>query len=386
MDTPSLKPDVTRRRVHYFGGFDPRGPAYYHRLMKEEAARPQPGGFTFETGPRRKQSKSVHAWTVRCHPPGGAPVVETVHEFMAWDDIIRAHWPRGPWALWLAFWQTYVGIVRDIDLRRVKRVHATAAITGRMPAQYLLCTLLAGLLAAGVLAVLIPGALGLAVGAVVGVAIVAGAWMYGRHKGLFWLLRIFAYNVRMGRGPIEGMPQRCQEWVDHIIERQQLDPVDEVLLVGHSVGTLVMIDPVDALVQDPRWQALQAGRKTCMLTLGQCIPFVALPPQAQAFRQALARLCDNPALAWLDVSALIDPLCFYMSHPLALTGMEAGRKDRPVRRNAKFFQMYSAARWAQIRRDKLRTHFLYLMTPERPGNFNLYPLLYGPAPFEQALA
>ena len=40
--------------------------------------------------------------------------------------------------------------------------------------------------------------------------------------------------------------------------------------------------------------------------------------------------------------------------------------------------MYEPARWAHIRRDKLTTHFLYLMTPDKPGNFQPLDVLYGP--------
>ena len=47
--------------------------------------------------------------------------------------------------------------------------------------------------------------------------------------------------------------------------------------------------------------------------------------------------------------------------------------------------MYDPLHWAAIRRDKLQAHFLYLMTPDRPGNFDLIAMLYGPRRFEQQL-
>lgn len=395
--TPSDRPDptesaapparVARRRVHYFSGFDPRGAAYYHRLLREELDKPQPSGRAMQAGARRRQPDGVHAWPVRCHREGEAGEIVTEHVFMSWDDIIRQHWSRHPLALAREFFEAYAAIVLDVRLGRVRQISRPSFITGVAPAAYLLLTLLLGVaLAAGGAAGL--GAAGLSgwaatlPAALLGLAAVAGAWTWGGRRGLFWLMRIFTFVVRLGRGPVAGLDGRAQAWVEHIITRQRQEPADEVVLVGHSVGTLVMVDVVDRLLADPRWQALQAGRRTAMLTLGQCYPFVALVPSAGGFRAALHRLSTHPGLAWLDVTALIDPLCFHRAHPLARTGVDADALPNPARLSARFFPMYRPETWAAIRRDKLRAHFLYMMTPDRPGNFDLFDTLYGPHPFE----
>jgi hypothetical protein len=122
-----------------------------------------------------------------------------------------------------------------------------------------------------------------------------------------------------------------------------------------------------------------------MLTLGQCYPGLTLLPGAEAFRRALLRLSRHPDLAWLDVTARIDPMCFFSIAPLAGTDLAEQAGPLPRRRAASFFQMYHPRHWAAIRRDKLQAHFLYLMTPDRPGNFDLFSMLYGPRPFEQQL-
>lgn len=373
---------VQRRRVHYFSGFDPRGPAHYHRLCRDEAGKPQPQGGVVQVGRREKQSRLFSRWRVSWQAGADAPEsVQTEHVFMSWDDVIRAHWSRSPWALLREFVQTYVAIVRDVGPSRVKRMYDNAYLTGILPAVYLLGTLLLG--------VLLGGGASLAVGAwgwLAAPVAVAGSWAYGARRGLFWLLRIFSFIIRMGSEPLPGLQMRTREWVDDMVQRQQQDPVDEVLLVGHSVGTLVMVDAVDQLMRDPRWQALQQGRTTGMVTLGQCYPFVAMVPRAKAFREALQRLCSEPGLLWWDVSARIDPLCFFNTHPLARSGVAHSGLTQPVLHNAKFFQMYEPANWARIRADKLQTHFLYLMTPDKVGNFHLCDVLYGPRGLQQSMA
>lgn len=372
---------VQRRRVHYFSGFDPRGAAHYHRVCRDEATKPQPQGGVVHVGRREKESRSFSRWQVTWQASAERPAsVHIDHVFMNWDDLIRAHWSRSPWALMREFVQTYVAIVRDVGPKRVKEMYDNAYLTGILPAAYLLGTLLLGVL------------LGLGASLAVGPwgwlatpALVAVLWSYGNRKGLFWLLRIFNFIIRMGRGPLLDVQVRTREWVDDIVQRQQRDPVDEVLLVGHSVGTLLMADAADQLLRDPRWQALQQGRTTGMVTMGQCYPFVAMVPRAKAFRETLQRLCSQPALQWWDVSARIDPLCFFNTHPLARSGVEHEGLALPVLHNVKFFQMYEPANWARIRADKLQTHFLYLSTPDKVGNFHLYDVLYGPRSLQQSM-
>jgi hypothetical protein len=379
--------------VHYFSGFDPRGAGHYHRLFSQQAERPQPGGGHITTGARQRVSDLMHRWSVEWHPLSPArqdDAVRTEHVFMGWDDIIRRHWSRRPLALLQEFAAVHMAMLNDVGLKRVHTLNPTALLTALLPLLYLVATLL---VSGSVMAILLAlpltalGSAGLtAVAAGLGMALVGALVSLGAQAGLFWLMRIYHFVLCMGRGQVEDLDRRVQEWVEHVIERQRADPVDEVVLAGHSVGTLVMVAAVDQLLRDPRWQALQAGRRTAMLTLGQCYPALALLPGAEAFRHALLRLSRHPDLVWLDVTARIDPMCFFSIAPLAGTDLAEQAGPLPRRRAARFFQMYDPRHWALIRRDKLQAHFLYLMTPDRPGNFDLFGMLYGPRPFEQQMA
>ena len=387
---------VLRRRLHYFSGFDPRGAAYYHRICEEEAVKPQVQGGTLSVGRRGRTGKLFNHWMVSWQSSGTeAQSVETQHVFMSWDDIIRNHWSKSPCALAKEFWLAYRGIIFDVDLSRVKQIFEGVYMTGVMPGAYLLGSLLLGVLLSIVLLSLSALMLGpqwlqwawQVFVCLSGAGLVVALAVYGDRRGLFWLLRIFTYVIRMGRSGIDGAEQRTQQWVEHVIQRQQEDPVDEVLLVGHSIGTLMMVSAVDALLQDPRWQALQQGRKTKVLTLGQCYPFIAMVPRPKAllFKEALQRLSFHANLLWWDVTAKIDPLCFYRAHPLVKTDVDYSKALMPLLHSASFFKMYTPESWALIRQNKLDAHFLYLRAPELAGNFNLFDVLYGPNWFEHHL-
>lgn len=377
-DSHTTAPAVQRRRVHYFSGFDPRGPAHYHRLCQTEAAKPQPQGGVVQVSPREKQSRLFSRWQVSWQASADAPeTVHTEHVFMGWDDMIRANWSRSPWALATEFAQTYAHIFRHVGAARVWRMYRPAFNTGALP----LLVLIGPLLITALLAALLG-----AWGALGGLLLAIAVWGVATRAGLFWLLRIFTFFMRMGRSPLPGLQERCQSWVDDIVARQQADPVDEVLIAGHSVGTLMLVHAVDALLADQRWQALQQGRPTAVLTLGQSSPMVAMAPGATDFRAALQRLSHHTAVCWWDVTARIDPLCFYNLHPLAGSGVPHAQAPWPVRHTARFMHMYAPASWARIRANKLQAHFLYLATAERVGNFAFMDVFYGPRTLQQQMA
>lgn len=369
---------LRRRRVHYFAGFDPRGAAHYHRLCREEAAKPQPDPGTLVVGAREKLSTHMSRWPVSwSDPQEDATSVETEHVFMGWDDIVRANWSRSPAALAREFVQTYLHLFRHIGAGRVGRMYRPALLAGLLPLLIVALPLLLAALLGGVLG--LQGVLSAAVGA-------TAVWWFAARGGMLWLLRIFTFYTRMGKAPIPGHARRTREWTEAIIALQQSDPVDEVLLVGHSVGAVMMVDAVDALLRDTRWQAMQAGRPTMWLTLGQSFPLLALAPGAQAFRDTLARLCAHDSLRWWDVTARIDPLCFHGLAPLAGTAQHPPAMRWPVPHAARFMHMYDAASWRRVRADKLQAHFLYLATPQKRGNFSPLDVMYGPRTLPRQMA
>jgi hypothetical protein len=200
--------------------------------------------------------------------------------------------------------------------------------------------------------------------------------------GILWLLRIYRFNILFAEGKVKEVQTRQQEWVEKIIDHQIHDPADEIIFSAHSVGTLLLVGVIDALLADERWKNLQPTKKMCVLTLGQCYPFVTPAPSAAEFRKSLKRICESDGVLWLDVTAQIDPLCFYGMHPLQNTDLFSTKLQQPILHSARFFKMYSPERWKEIKKNKILVHFLYLMAPEKSFGFNLYDIFYGIGCFE----
>lgn len=377
---------ITRRRVHYFSGFDPRGPAYYHRLFKEQADKTQPDGSTLHFGRRIRAGTHIHQWTVE-RTGLDKLVVATEFQFMSWDAIIRAYWPRSALDMLVRGLPRYLKGLTEINLFKIRAVSRGAFWAGVMPLAFFILAIAMLMLslqaAASATSAGLPESLAMLLGATAFIATGALLLKLADVAGVFWLLRIYRFNLKLSEDQVPELHAQQREWAEAIIRAQQADPVDEVVIVGHSVGTLVLVGAVNALLNDARWIALQRERPTPLLTLGQCLPFATMPDHATRFRDDVRSLCRQQRLSWWDITARADPLCFFLAHPLGSQNQE--KLPAPRLRAARFFRIYSDAHWRRIRNNKLLVHFLYLMTPDKDSDFNLNALIYGPRPFEQQL-
>src|SRR6478735_9737860 len=124
--------EVRRRCVFYVSGFDPKGASHYHALYKEQAAlQARAGGLELEVGPRRRLPSGNSAWTVDARE--GEIPVQTHYEFMRWDDVVRAHWPRSQWRLWADVMKTTFFNIRHGALLKMFKLSWPPAVALTIP-------------------------------------------------------------------------------------------------------------------------------------------------------------------------------------------------------------------------------------------------------------
>lgn len=391
---------VQTRNVYYFSGFDPRGTAYYYRLFRTELRK---SGYAValrtagvQPAPDPLSQQLVGVAPVDTAVAGKAPSGHThLNLFlMKWDDIVRQHWPTSFGSLLMAGLQVYRTGLSNIPLRKVWQISHGAFWAGVLP--LMLLALMLAILALAVLLVnslvdtVLPASLSqphfpaLAISAIAVIAIGASLPRVAEKSGAFWLIRIFRFNLLLAADKLPEVNERQRAWVESIIRRQMDNPSDEVVLVGHSVGTIILTEVARQLVTDPRWQAMTGTRPTKILTLGNCIPFVSLHPDAARFRDSLRMLGDCQAIEWWDITAKVDPLCFFLSSPMGEPG-QPSVAGKPALRTARFFRMYPPQQWKRMRRNKLGLHFLYLKVPDIDRDFNLYRLICGANPLDVPL-
>jgi hypothetical protein len=375
---------VRRRVVLYIGGFDPRGPAHYHRLYRDNAQQQATvSGVGITVGARRRRSPHSAAWTVGYQDGADRPPVQTEIEFLRWDDIVRAQWPRNLaslWAdmlrcTWLYFRAGAMARMGKLDWRPWSLMWFPALLSVLMLVGLPLLDW--GLWVLGARAALAPGWVLAAIMLMDAAALVFAALVVRRVQGP-WLMRTFVFSARQAGQEVAGLEARIDAFARLLCERCAAGEVDELLVVGHSLGT--MLAPAvlaRALRIDP--DLPRRGPRLSLLTLGQCSPMLSTLPGAREFRQELALLARTEELDWIDFTAPSDYCSFALVDPVAAAGKElVALADRPKLLSAKFMTLFSPERYAALRKDGLRLHFQYIMAGERPGPYDYFAITAGP--------
>lgn len=364
---------IRRRRVLFISGFDPRGPRHYHQLWREEAEKA--GSVTL--GPRRARGEAVVEWTMR------AGEVETRFDFLRWDDVARSLWPKPGWGFVRDMLRTVWRGLRIGYFRRVARVRPVYLLTILQPVALVLAAMLGLMaLAAGLAAwpLALAGLSPLWAAALAPLGLLAlPLVLRAMEKGtVLWRAELNRYIGDFIFGEDLLMQARIDRFAALITEAVAGGDEDEILVVGHSVGTVVAVAALGRALQS-RPDAFAGRSGIGLVTLGAMTPALAVEPRADWFRAAVAAIALHPTINWLDCSAPYDVFSFERVDPLAAAGQgrAAGTRLNPVLVTPRYHTLYEPAAYRTLRRDPARMHTQYLLTTPKAGRCDFFALVVG---------
>lgn len=374
---------VKHRHVFFLSGFDPKGASYYHGLyVKGAAQQAAVTGAHYDIGPREKRENGNTTWQVRCDT--NSEVTETTIEYVRWDDIVRAQWPRTGWQVLRGSLRGYrAALASPAALRKVWQASRRTLVALAYPAAFWLLALVVGAVFGALVAWALPADASRIAAWVAGIAVAAAVWCgalaWEKRLNTTWLLRIYQFAGDWRDGRVPGLPQRLDS-LARDIETALADPQnDEVLLVGFSVGSLLAVSAA-ARVHETAAREGQDLQRLTVLTLGQCVPLLGLMTGADAFRAELARFGQAPQLRWVDFSSITDWGSFALVDPIALCLGPAGpqRPHAPRMASPRFHLMFDPQEYQRIVRNKRRMHMQYLMAGQRPALYDYFAITAGP--------
>ncbi len=403
---PAPRPGaVARRHVFYVPGYDPEARSRYRLLFVRELTRYAKvfGQAKREIGRAElapllgaapQGEPLVQSWRVAAHPETDG--AETTYEVLLWDDIVGRDFARSKIAssgLLLA--GTADTLVRGLFVT-FYRLHWKYGNVILYPfVMLLLLAAVAGAVAYAVHAALGEGgALGLGLpalvtvpaGFVVGLALLA-AMEAALNRIFFWqLLNDWVFNWQHGQGWRPDYERRLDAFADHALARLRAlnhkeAPPDEILIVGHSSGALTAVEVTARLIaRDPRLGA-RDGPSLGLVTLGSGLPLVALQPRARRLRAEIASLVTCRRLVWVDYGAPQDWMNFPGFNPAAVLDLGLApdaRVANPIIRSARFRDIISPETYKRVRFRPFRMHFQFLMSNDRPGEYDFFDMTLGP--------
>src|SRR5215217_4815129 len=183
---------------------------------------------------------------------------------------------------------------------------------------------------------------------------------------------IFARRYIHGEDAVLG--PRLDRVAERLCKAARSGEADEVLVLGHSLGAVLVIDVLDrALRLEPSLG--QDGSAVAFISVGSSIPKIGLHRAAARFRAAVERVANAPAIFWGEYQTLTDVMNFYKVDPVTDMGLK-GRS--PVIRQVRVKAMLDPAAYRRIKRNLFRVHNQFVSANDRRAAYDYFMLLCGP--------
>jgi hypothetical protein len=368
---PHNTSDVVRKRaVFHVPGFDPAPPAAVRRRLARELRRFEETWSVKASVSDAVDTADEAAWRITTSASNWR--VETYYRLVRWDDVIEQAgrlpmWRRVPLGL-VAFFDFAVNA-----LAKYLRANWRYALFFLFP--FVLLTALATL--AVFAARLTAAASGsLLVGTLIGVAVFAVLLQWpGKRLYLPLLFDDWIFSRGYVRHSHPVLEPRFDRLAEEIAAVARADQVDEILVIGHSLGAALAIDVLDRALR--RYPELgRKGPRLALISVGSSILKIGLHARAIRFRAAVERVASAGGVFWGDYQALSDVMNFYKSDPTIAMGLSGS--VGPVVRIVRIRHMLEPAIYGPMRRDPLRLHCQFVSGNTRRTAYDYFMLLCGP--------
>jgi pimeloyl-ACP methyl ester carboxylesterase len=375
---------IRRRGVYHIAGYYPFGGALWYRYFKREAAafaRLWNVGCEVSDVARPGPDSSP-SWTITTKAKNWQ--VETRYQPLLWDDIVLADAAEPASRRYRRAFRAIADFLLSGTLFRYFRASWQYAFFVLYPFLLLLIFAAIAWAAAG----LIAGYFGLSNGTRITAELVAAIALFlalVQWPGHRWRLQhalddwAFSWDYLHLRRP--DMDRRLDDFADEIVAQARRNAVDEIILVGHSMGAALAVDLLArALARDPNLG--RHGPTLCLVTVGSTIPKFTLHPAGDYIRRRAERIIKDPSIVWAEYHARADAISFYKFNAVTLSRFYGDRIDgKPIFRRVRISHMLSRKTYLRNRFNFMRLHCQYIMANERRAPYDYFMMICGPIPF-----
>jgi hypothetical protein len=370
---------IARRHVIHVSGYDPVEPVRLHRRFRRELATfARTWGLDAAASDARTTPTGT-VWSVKTSGPNWR--VDTLYETFDWDDIVRSDLD-GPMLRRLRD-----GAAALADFIVSGTVFRYAAASHRYALFFLVpileCALFVGIAAflATTVAGMMPFGAVVSTATALVVAVTAMSLLVrwpGRYMRFDQALNdwIFARDYMYGRRA--DIEERLDRFAARLVAAMRTREVDEVLLVGHSLGSLLAIDLLCRAL-DLDSNLARNGPHLSFLTVGATVPKLTLHPDGGRFRACIRRIADVPDLDWVEYQSRDDAISFYKFNPVTSRRVtDADVAGKPAIRRVLMRDLLTPASYRRYRWRFMRLHYQFVMANERRAAYDYFMLACGP--------
>ncbi len=183
----------------------------------------------------------------------------------------------------------------------------------------------------------------------------------------------FAHELVHGRRTV--LDARLDKFARELIAVVKKSTGDEIVLVGHSLGAVQVIDVVARAKKiDPQFGKNNPPIR--ILTVGSSLLKIGLHPGADYLRRATKEVANDPNFYWVEFQALSDMVNFYKSNPVGDIGLPL--TGSPTVQIVRIKHMLKKDTYNGLKRDFFRVHRQFVMGNEQRYFYDYYMICCGP--------
>ena len=364
-----------RRLVYYVGGYDPVGPHEAYRGFVRELRRFESTWSVATSIAGPVVEADIASWRVVASGPNWR--VETEYRLVRWDDVIAAATRRPMWR------RIPLALGAFLDFILAGAFWGYLQTNWRYAGFFLYPFVVFGLLVTlsgltGDLVAKTSSSALVGIGAALAVLAFLMRWPAKRlYLALLFDDWIFSRNYI--RRKDAALDPRLDLIARELVERENESRVDEILVIGHSLGAVLAADLLDrALRLDP--DLGKACPRLAFASVGSSLLKIGLHRRAERFRAAVAHVASASQIFWVEYQALTDVMNFYKTNPVAAMGLHA--PGRPVVRVERIRRMVDPVRYQRIRRNFFKVHCQFVKGNDQRAAYDFFMLLCGPLSVE----
>ncbi|MBB5702098.1 hypothetical protein FHS76_001973 [Ochrobactrum daejeonense] len=200
----------------------------------------------------------------------------------------------------------------------------------------------------------------------------------GRRWSTNHLMDLWSFSLYFIRGWRPDAASQMQRFAAGIVEKVRARQYDEVILIGHSTGGMLMLDvAARCLAIDPAFSG--HAEKTALLTLGSTALKAGYHPASAGFRQGVQRLVDDGKLEWVEIQCLTDAINFYKTDPVTEMGLtREAERVFPLARTVRIKDMLQPETYKRVKRSLFRMHYQYVFGNTKPYWYDFFQVCCGP--------
>ncbi len=171
--------------------------------------------------------------------------------------------------------------------------------------------------------------------------------------------------------------QRRRDFAEHLANKLRASDADEVVIVGHSLGTVPAVEAIaDVWRRNPE---LLKQKPVSLLAAGSCLLMIAFHPRASGLREDVRVVCQETPVLWAEFQTITDIIHFYKSDPVKALGIKP--LNEPIIQQIRFKHIHSATRYARAKKNFFKMHLLFLKGAQIRNPYDMGMFVQGPFAF-----